>query len=56
MAVTAEAVITTPAMVEPNTQDPTARASPPVPAMVAAGEGEATPPASPVLLRMGEWN
>jgi hypothetical protein len=43
------------AMLEPNTQDPTARDSPPVPIMVTAGEGEATPPASPVL-RTGKWN
>jgi hypothetical protein len=50
----AEALITTPAMVELSVQDPTARASPPVPAMLAAGEGEASPPASPVLLHMGK--
>jgi hypothetical protein len=56
MSLMAEAMITTPTMAEPNTQDPTARASPQVPAIVTTGEGEATPPASPVLLRMGKWN
>lgn len=53
MSLMAEVMITTRTMADPNTQDRTAKASPPVPAMVAAGEEEATPPASPVLLRMG---
>jgi hypothetical protein len=58
MSLMAEAMIPTPAMVESvesNTQDPPARDGPPVPAIVTAGEGEATPPARPVLLRMGKW-
>lgn len=56
MAVMAEAMITILAKVEANSEDPTARANPPVQAMVVAGEGEATPPARPVLLLldMGE--
>ncbi|KDR13217.1 glycine-rich cell wall structural protein-like isoform X2 [Zootermopsis nevadensis] len=45
-----EAMITILAKVEANSEDPTARANPPVQAMVVAGEGEATPPARPVLL------
>jgi hypothetical protein len=57
MAVMAEAMITILATVETNTEDPPARVSRPVQATVVAGEGEATPPARPVLLllHMGEW-
>jgi hypothetical protein len=52
----AEAKITDPATVEPNFQDPTARANPPAPVMVVAGEGVATLRVSLVLLPMGKWN
>jgi len=48
-------VVIAEAIMEANTKEATATVSPPLPAMVVAGEEAAIPRASPVLLPMGRW-
>jgi hypothetical protein len=55
MMVMEDMVVMAEAMMEAVTKEATATVSPPLPALVVAGEEAAIPRASPILLPMGRW-